>query len=116
MTGDSKRQRRTPAFLRRCVRYICIILLTDVAAIAATSILQDRNLFRYFTLLTFFEAAVFFLAGGAVEWGRTRFTSAEDERPQSFDQLDKKKLSAAAYITIGATLLLISYILSYPPN
>lgn len=115
MNGDSKRQSRTLLFLWKCARYVCIILLADAVVIAATSILLGRNLFHYFTLLTFLEAGMLFLAGGAVEWGHIWFTRIRKEK-QSFDQHEKTKLRAALYIAIGIMLFLISYILSYPLN
>jgi hypothetical protein len=93
-----------------------MILLADAAVIAATSIVLGRNMLHYFTFLTLFEGGMLFLAGGTIEWGHMWFTKIKKEKDRSFDQHDKLKVRAATLITIGITLFLISYLLSYPFN
>ena len=108
--------------LKRGGLYAGVALFCDAIALSIDTVLLNKNMFHYFTLFTLTEAALLFLAGGALDIGgslsfrRVMDHVAKKESSWTLDGHRKAQSRALPLIMTGVILLLLSFALAYPLN
>jgi hypothetical protein len=114
--------RRLMDSLRHGSLYASFLLGCNAAALAIDSIVIGRNMFHYFTLFTLAEAALLFLVGGGLDIGGSlSFSRVMDyvskrEGSWTTEGHERAQSRAAAFISAGIILFLLSFALAYPLN
>ena len=102
--------------------YSGMILFSDAVGLGVDSILLGRNMFHYFTLFTLAQAALLFLAAGALDvtaslsFSKVRGRVTKTEKAWSVEGQRKAQSRAAPFIVTGIILFVLSFALAYPLN